>query len=49
MAREQRVPAPLLQLTAELFRLAHAELGEEADHVEAVKLVERWGGVEIAG
>lgn len=47
-AREQRVSAPLLQLGAELFRAAHAELGEEADHVEAVKLVERWAGVEIA-
>jgi 3-hydroxyisobutyrate dehydrogenase len=35
VARDGRVPAPLLQLTAELFRLAHAELGEEADHVEA--------------
>lgn len=46
-AREQRVPAPLLQLGAELFRAAHAELGPEADHVEAVKLVEKWAGVEI--
>jgi 3-hydroxyisobutyrate dehydrogenase len=47
--REQRVPAPLLQLTAELFRLARHELGEDADHVEAVKIVERWAGVEIGG
>ncbi|HEU4631604.1 MAG TPA: NAD(P)-dependent oxidoreductase [Gemmatimonadaceae bacterium] len=48
-ARDQRVPAPLLQLTAELLRLAHRELGEEADHVEAVKVVERWARVEIEG
>ena len=47
VARDQRTPAPLLQLTAELFRLAHRELGEEADHVEAVRLIERWAGVEI--
>ena len=47
VARDQRVPAPLLQLTAELFRLAHRELGEEADHVEAVKVIEKWAGVEI--
>lgn len=47
-AREQRVSSPLLQLAAELFRAAHAELGDEADHVEAVKLIERWAGVEIA-
>ena len=36
-----------LQLTAELFRLAHVSLGEEADHVEAVQLVEQWSGVQI--
>lgn len=48
VARDQRVPAPILQLTADLFRLAHGELGELADHVEAVKMVEQWAGVEIA-
>lgn len=48
VAREQKVPAPLLQLTADLFRIAHASLGEEADHVEAVRLVEQWAGVEIS-
>lgn len=49
VAREQRVPAPLIQLTAELMRLAHHELGEEADHVEAFKVIERWAGVEVRG
>ena len=48
VAREQKVPAPLIQLTADLFRIAHNVLGEEADHVEAVKLVEQWAGQEIA-
>jgi 3-hydroxyisobutyrate dehydrogenase len=48
VAREQKVPAPLLQLTADLFRVAHNALGEEADHVEAVKIVEQWAGKEIA-
>jgi 3-hydroxyisobutyrate dehydrogenase len=48
VARDHRVASPMLQLAAELFRTAHAELGEEADHVEAVKLVERWAGSEIA-
>lgn len=47
VAREQKVPAPLLQLTADLFRIAHNALGEEADHVEAAKIVEQWAGVEI--
>jgi 3-hydroxyisobutyrate dehydrogenase len=47
--REQRVPSPVLSQTAELFRLARRALGEDADHVEAVKIVESWSGVEIAG
>ena len=48
-ARDQRVVAPLLQLTAELFRQAHHELGEEADHVEAVQVVERMAAQKIGG
>ncbi len=49
LAREQQVPSPLLQLTAELFRIAHGELGDVADHVEAVQVVERLGGATIGG
>ncbi len=45
--REQRVPSAVIQQVAELFRLARHELGEEADHVEAVQLVERWSDVTI--
>jgi 3-hydroxyisobutyrate dehydrogenase len=48
VAREEKVPSPVLQLAAELFRMAHAELGEEADHVEAVRVIERLAGQEIA-
>ena len=47
VAREQQVPSPLLQLTSELFRAAHRALGDEADHVEAVRLLEDWAQVEI--
>lgn len=47
MARDAGVPAPLTQLASELFRAARAELGEEADHVEAVRVIERTAGVEI--
>jgi 3-hydroxyisobutyrate dehydrogenase len=47
-AAAEHVPAPLLQLTAALWQVAHKSLGEVADHVEAVKLVEQWAGVEIA-
>ena len=48
VAREQKVPAPLMQLAADLFRIAHNALGEEADHVETVKLIEQWAGREIS-
>jgi 3-hydroxyisobutyrate dehydrogenase len=48
VAATARVPAPMLQLTAALWTLAHNSLGEAADHVEAVKLIEQWAGLEIA-
>ncbi|MBI2407524.1 MAG: NAD(P)-dependent oxidoreductase [Gemmatimonadetes bacterium] len=47
VARDEKVPSPLIQLTAELFRAAHLALGEEADHVEAVKYLEQMAGGEI--
>lgn len=47
LARDNRVPAPVTQLTADVFRIARGELGEIADHVEIVRLVEQWAGVEI--
>ncbi|MDX2183318.1 MAG: NAD-binding protein, partial [Gemmatimonadaceae bacterium] len=49
VAREQQVPSPLLQLTSSLMREAHEELGEEADHVEAVRVVEQQAGTTIGG
>lgn len=47
IARDERVPAPLTQLAADLCTLARMELGEDADHVEAVKVIEKWAGAEI--
>jgi 3-hydroxyisobutyrate dehydrogenase len=49
LARAERVPSPLLQLAAELFRVAHGSLGDEADHVEAVRVIEQWAGAQIKG
>jgi len=46
--RSQRVPSSMIQQIAELFRAARGELGEDVDHVEAVRIVEKWAGVEIA-
>ena len=48
VARDNKVPSPVTQLVADLFTLARGELGEVADHVEAVRLVEQWAGVEIS-
>lgn len=47
ITRAERVPSPLTQLAAELSTLAARELGSEADHVEAVKVIERWADAEI--
>jgi 3-hydroxyisobutyrate dehydrogenase len=47
IARDEHVPAPLMQLAADLCTLGHHELGEEAVHVEAVRVVERWARTEI--
>ncbi len=48
IARDARVPSPLLQHAAELWHIARQHLGEEADHVEVVRLIEEWAGVTIA-
>ena len=48
-ARENRVPSPLMQATADLLRVARQALGEEADHVETVKLIEMWASYEVRG
>ena len=48
IARSEGVPSPFVELAAQLFREAHAELGEEADHVEAVKVIEERAGVRIS-
>ncbi|HEY2854580.1 MAG TPA: NAD(P)-dependent oxidoreductase [Gemmatimonadaceae bacterium] len=47
VASADAIPAPVLQLTSALWKAAHNALGEVADHVEAVKLIEQWAGVEI--
>ena len=43
------VEAPVLALAGELFRRARAALGESADYLEAIRLVETQAGVEIRG
>lgn len=47
IARDAGVPTPITQLASELFRAARTELGEEVDHVEAVRVIERTANVQI--
>ncbi len=45
---ETQTPAPFIDLAAKLFAEAHRRLGEEADHVEAVRVIEEKAGVRIS-
>jgi 3-hydroxyisobutyrate dehydrogenase len=47
--KEAGVEGPMLDLAGELFGAAREELGETADHVEAIRRIERRAGVEIRG
>jgi len=47
--RETEVDGPILDLAGTLLSRARAELGEAADHLEAIKLIERQAGAEIRG
>ncbi|HWN17458.1 MAG TPA: NAD(P)-dependent oxidoreductase [Gemmatimonadales bacterium] len=47
--RDVGVEGPILELAGQLLSQARAELGEAADHVEAIRLIERRAGVEIRG
>ena len=47
ISAENQVPTPLINLAAGLIREAHDALGEEADHVEAVRVIEQRAGVTI--
>jgi 3-hydroxyisobutyrate dehydrogenase len=47
LAADLDVRAPVIALAAERFHEAREKLGEEADHVEAVKMIEEENGIEI--
>ncbi|HKP29144.1 MAG TPA: NAD-binding protein, partial [Gemmatimonadales bacterium] len=49
LARTEGIEAPMMDRVSELLQQAHAELGEDADHVEAIRLHERRAGVELRG
>lgn len=47
LAEDLEVSTPIISLTAERFHTAREVLGEEADHVEVVKIVEKENRLEI--
>jgi 3-hydroxyisobutyrate dehydrogenase len=47
--KETGVEGPILDLAGRILTEARVELGETADHVEAIRLIERGAGVEIRG
>jgi 3-hydroxyisobutyrate dehydrogenase len=49
LLRETGVEGPVLDLAGELLGRARAALGESADHLEAIRLIESQAGVEIRG
>ena len=49
LLRDTGVDGPLLDLAGRLFDAARAELGSDADYLEAIRLIERQAGVEIRG
>jgi 3-hydroxyisobutyrate dehydrogenase len=48
LAEDLEVRTPIIALTAERFHEAREKLGEQADHVEAVRMVEEENELEIA-
>lgn len=49
VAEQAGVDAPVLELGKDLLATARAVLGEEADYLEPIRLIERASGVEIRG
>jgi hypothetical protein len=47
LAEDLDVSTPLITLTADRFHEARIQLGDQADHVEAVKLVEQENRLEL--
>jgi len=48
IASDAGIDAPFIELAARLFSEAHKTLGDEADHVEAVRVIEDRAGVHVS-
>ncbi len=49
LLRDAGVDGPILELAGAVFQRARAQLGEAADYLEAIRLIEAQAGVEIRG
>jgi 3-hydroxyisobutyrate dehydrogenase len=49
LVRASAVPGPVFEISGRVLGEARAELGEEADYLEAIRWIERRAGVEIRG
>jgi 3-hydroxyisobutyrate dehydrogenase len=49
LLEDVEVPGPMLEWAGKLFARARAELGDQADYVEAIRWIERQAGVAIRG
>ena len=49
LLRDTGIEGPVIDLAGELFGRARAALGESADYLDAIRLIESQGGVEIRG
>ena len=49
MLDSNEVRAPVLRAVREMVQAARVELGDDVDHLEMVKLLERWGDAELNG
>jgi 3-hydroxyisobutyrate dehydrogenase len=49
LLRDTQVSGPMIELAFRLYGEARARLGEDADYLEAIKVIERQAGVEIRG
>jgi 3-hydroxyisobutyrate dehydrogenase len=49
LLEDQQVPRSMLELAGKLLARAKAELGEEADYMEAIRWIEQQAGIKIRG
>lgn len=49
LLQDVEVPGPILELAGKLFAQVRAELGDQADYVEAIRWIEQQAEVEIRG